>query len=129
MYTEGFEQWFKMNKNITSPFNEWNKTCTELCRRVTQQSLEIFGENVSRLSDRLKRFSNVRKPEDFFNLQKESFQEDIAATIENTQKLVHSSMENMEEFTKLWGSMCSTVHETATTMTNKTSEKQEKSGR
>lgn len=129
MYTEGFEQWFKMNKNMTGPLNEWNKTCTEMGRRIAQQNLEILGDNISRLSDRLKRLSSIRKPEDFFNLQKECLQEDMTAAIEGTQKLIHTTMQNMEEFTKLWGSVCNATQETTTTTTNKSQKEQERSGR
>ncbi|RDI38964.1 phasin family protein [Aquicella lusitana] len=125
MYTEGFEQWFKVNKNLTTPLNEWNKACTEMCRRMTQQNLELIGENVSRLSERLKRISSVRKPEDFFNLQKECLNEDMAASIEYMQKYIHNSMENFEEFTKLCGSAFGSFQQAA--MPAKSSEKSERS--
>jgi uncharacterized protein with HEPN domain len=104
MYTEGYDQWIKINKNMTAPVTEWNKATSELCQRMAQQNLELIGENFSRLSDQLKRFTNIRKPEDFLNLQKEVFNEDVTATIECMQKIIHTSMENMEEFTKLCGS-------------------------
>ena len=128
MYTEGFEQWFRVNKNMATPLTEWNKTCTDLCRRSTQQQLDLIGENFSRLSERLKRFSNIRKPEDFFNLQKDSLNEDVTASIECMQKCIHNAMENMEELTRLWGSVFGSFQETATHMT-KSSEKSERSER
>lgn len=111
MYTEGFEQWFKINKNWANPISEWNKATTELCQRMAEQNLEMTGENFSRLSDQLKRFSNIRKPEDFLNLQKDCINEDMTCAIECARKLIHNSMETMEKFTKL----CGTIQEPMTT--------------
>ena len=105
MNTEGFDQFLKMGKNMTGPFGDLQKASTEIFRRIAQQNLEMMGENFSRLSDQVRRLSDVRKPEDFFNLQKQCINEDVTATIENLQKMVHTSMENIEEFTKLCGSM------------------------
>lgn len=105
MYTEGFDQWLKMSKYLSSPMGDWNKTFTEIVRRTTQQNLEIIGDNFARLSDQCKRLSHVRKPEDLINLQKDILSEDIAASINNTQTLVHTAMENMEEMTKLCGTV------------------------
>ena len=103
MYTEGFEQMFKMNKNMSQPLQEWNKNCTEMCRRIAQQNLDLISDNVTRLSDQLKRFTHAKKPEDFFNLQKDCMNEDMAATMETVQKVIHTSMENMEQLTKMCG--------------------------
>lgn len=104
MHSEDFEQWFKLNKGLTHPLSGWSKAVTEIWRRTTQQNLELIGENFSRLSDQLKRLSNVKKPEDLLTFQKDCLNENISATIENVQKILQLSMENFEEFTKLYGS-------------------------
>jgi len=104
MNTEGFDQWIKMNKNMTGPLTEWSKATTELCQKTMQQNLELMGENISRASNQLKRLTTVRKPEDLLNLQKECFNEGLTALLENTQKIIHTTMQNIEELTKLGGS-------------------------
>lgn len=101
MYIEGFEQWFKLNRNLSTPLSDWSKTTTELFRRTAQQHLEIMEENFSRWSDQIKRLSNVKKPEDFLNLQKDCMSENMNATLENIQKLTQISMKNVEELSKL----------------------------
>jgi hypothetical protein len=126
MYTEGFEQWFKLNKNMTGPLNELGKTATDICRRSAQQNLEIIGENLNRFSDQMKRLSNVRKPEDLINLQRECLNEDISAVMENTQKLAHNAMENYEELSRIWGSTAAKVTENAVEKAQKYTEKAEK---
>jgi hypothetical protein len=123
MYTEGFDQWIKMNKNMTSPLTEWNKATTELCQRAMQQNLELMGENFSRASNQLKRFTSVRKPEELLSLQKECFNEGLTTMLENTQKLIHTTMENLEQFTKLLGS---TMRDATPTPENTHSGKSEK---
>lgn len=128
MYTEGFEQWFKLNKNMTNPMNEINKAATEICRRSAQHNMELIGENVTRLSDQLKRFSNVRKPEDFFNLQKECLNEDMSALMKNMQELSQNALENFEELSKILGSTAAKVTESTVEKahTHKYTEKSEK---
>lgn len=101
MYTEGYDQWFKVNKNVALPMAEWNKVTTELCQKITQQNLELMGENFSRVSDQLKRLTSIKKPEDMLSLQKECLDEDLKATMEWTHKYIQLLMENMEVFTKL----------------------------
>lgn len=117
--TEGFDQWFKA-KNFTTPLNEWNKLTTNMCRRIAQQNLEIIGENVSRFSDQLKRFSNVKKPEDFLGLQKECFDENLKANMQIMQKFIEKTLENVEEFTEA----CSDACQETMTGTTKTSERE-----
>lgn len=101
MRFEGYEQWQKMHQNMMMPLGDWNKASTEIWNRLTQQQLDVMSDNLLRLSHQLKRLSHVTKPEDFINLQKECLNEDITASIETMQKLIHSSTESMEEFTKL----------------------------
>jgi hypothetical protein len=113
MYIEGYEQWFKLNKQFASPFNEWNKVTTDICKRVAAQNLELIGESYSRFSERLKRLSNVKKPEEFLLLQKDMLNEDITLTLEYFQKIIHLFMENMEELAKLWGTTAAKVTEKA----------------
>lgn len=113
MYTEGFDQWLKMSKHLTSPIGDWNKVASDVIRRTTQQNLDIIGENFSRLSDQFKRLSHVRKPEDLLALQKDLINEDITAAINTSQLIIHTAMENMEEITKA----CGNVHPLQETMT------------
>ena len=101
MYTEGFDQWFKLCKNINTPFTEWNKTTTEVFRNITQQQLEILEDNMSRVSEQLKRLSGVKKPEDWITLQKDCITEDVTATMEYLQKMSHLSLETMTKMSKL----------------------------
>lgn len=122
MYNEGFEQFAKLSKHITAPMSEWHKAATDIAQRMTQQQIEIVSENFSRLSDQMKRFSHIKRPEDVITLQKDCLNEDISAVIENSQKLVHMSMENMEELTKL----CGTVRESVLTPTFNNTDKRER---
>ena len=104
MQNQGFEQWFKLSKSIPQPIGNVSKAANEIFRRTAQQNLELLSENLSRWSAQLKRLSNVKKPEDFINFQKDSINENISASIENAQKVIQLTMENMEEFTKLFSS-------------------------
>jgi hypothetical protein len=122
MYNEHFDQFAKLSKHISTPINEWNKAATDILQKVTQQNIELVSENFSRLSDQMKRFSHVKRPEDLITLQKDCVNEDISAAIENTQKIVHMSMENMEEITKL----CGTVRESVLTPTGSSADKRDK---
>lgn len=109
MYIEGFEQMTKINKTLTGPLSEWNHVTIEIYRRMLQQHLELMGENFSRISEQLKRFSDIKKPEDFFNLQKDCLNENINTTIESFHKLMRISMLGFEEYSKLFGSLRDTV--------------------
>lgn len=119
MNTDNFEQWYKLNKNLSAPLQEWNKTTTELFQKITQHNLEIMTDNVSRFSEQLKRLSNAKKPDEFITIQKDCINEDISATITNFQKIVHNTLENIEEISKL----CGTLYE-PTTFTTKTRERE-----
>lgn len=101
MYTEGFEQWFKMNKNFVNPMGELGRASTEIYQHMMEQQLEIVGENFSRLSNQLQRLSSVKDPQSLLKVQKDCINEDVSAAIENTQKMIHIAMESMEEFTKV----------------------------
>lgn len=109
MYTEGFEQWFKLNKNFTTPVNDINKATTDICRRLTQEGLEILSDNVTLVSDQMKRLSNIRKPEDYLNLTRECLTEDLNAGVATIQKMMQLSMQTIEEMTRLTGSMRDTA--------------------
>lgn len=126
MYTEGFEQWFKANKNMSAPLAEMGKATTDICRRCAQQNMEMMSENYSRLTDQMKRLSSVRKPEDFFNLQREIINEDITAAMENLQKWTHNALENYEELSRLWSTTAAKVTETAVDKAQKYTEKSER---
>src|SRR5260221_7149063 len=84
-------------KNFLPPMGDFTKILGDIYKRTTEQNLEIMSENWARLSEQLKRLTTVRKPEDFINLQKECFNENVSATIDNMQRIVHVTMENMEE--------------------------------
>lgn len=103
MYNEGFEQWLKMNRHLTGPLSDWTKASTEFCQRMTEQNLEMLNENMGRITEELKDLSNVRGPDSLLNWQKNCFNKEMTAAIENTQKLVHITMDNIQEFTKLCG--------------------------
>lgn len=122
MYTESFEQWLKANKNFSAPMGELNKAGTDFYRRIAQQNIELLSENYARFADQLQRLSQVKKPEELLHLQKECLNEDMTAGIENMQKLVHLSIENMEELTRLF----STARDTAMKPVEKEREKHSK---
>lgn len=109
MNHDGFEQFIKLNKNLSGPFTEWHKLMMDLYQHTAQQNLEIFSENVSRFSDQLKRLANVHKPEELLNEQRNIINEDVNATVETMQKVIHTNMESMEEMTKLCGTLCETA--------------------
>ncbi|MFZ2314266.1 MAG: phasin family protein [Gammaproteobacteria bacterium] len=101
---QGFESFLNMGKNLQHPMSDLNKATTEICQRLVQENIDILEENVSRFSDQLKRLGRVHRPEELISLQKDCFNEDISAAIQNMQKYVHMSMESMEDLTKLAGS-------------------------
>ena len=117
MYTEGFDQWMKMNKNFSSPMSDLSKATTNICRNLTQEGMEMLTDNISLVSDQMKRISSVRKPEDYLNLSRECITEDMNAWMSNIQKIMQLSMQTMEELTRL----SSNLRETATNIskTNK----------
>ncbi len=115
MYIEGFEQWFKVNKNVSAPISEWNRAVTEISSRVMRQNIELMGENFSRLSDQFKRFSSVRRPEELIALQKDCLNENVSASINGLQKMVQTTIDNLEDFTRL----CSACAEHQVTTMNK----------
>lgn len=121
MYTEGFEQWIKTaNKNFSAPLGDWHKASNEMLHHIVSENLEMISDNLLRLSDQLKRFAQIKKPEDYLNVIRECINEDINATIENSQKLLHSTMEHMEECAK----SCGTLHESTLKATNKERERE-----
>lgn len=122
MFTDSFEQWLKLNKQFTSPFTELTKSSTEMWQRFVGENLEITGENISRLSEQFRRLSTIKRPEDFINLQKECINENMTAALENMQKLVNASIENIDQLTKC----CHTLHEPFMNAMQKTAEKSKK---
>ena len=126
MYNENFEQWYKLNKNLGAPVSDLTKALAEMGKRISEQNVALFEENAARISNQLKRLGNVKKPEDFFELQKDCFSENITAGIETVQKIVRMSMENLEEISNLWSSTASKVSEAAVERAQKYTEKMEK---
>lgn len=103
MYTEGFEQWVKLNQNLTAPLAELNKTTTQMLQKVYQQQIEMTSDNIARISNQIKRMGHVKKPEEMMTLQKECISENISSAVDNMQKLIQISMQNFEELTKTYG--------------------------
>lgn len=106
MFIESFDQWCKLGKTNFAQ-TDWNKATNEichLCQRTTQKNMEIMSENISRCSDIFKRLCNAKKPEDFLQLQRECFNESMTACIHCMQELISTSMENMDECSKLFAS-------------------------
>ena len=126
MYTEGFEQWFKLNKNISSPMNEMSKLATDISKRISEQNLQLIEESIARFSSQLKRLSSVKRPEEFLNVQREIISENISTSIEMTQKFIHMTMENFEEISKIWGTTAAKISEKAVEKAHKFAEKTEK---
>jgi len=126
MYNEGFDQWSKMSKNLNTPLNDLNKATTALYKRLSEKNMELIEANFARFSSQLKRLSSVRKPEEFFNLQKECLTENISASVESTQKIVQITMEAMEELSKIWGSSAAKVSEKAVEKAQKFAHRAEK---
>ena len=92
------EDWMKMGKMF--PFSDFSRNTIELCRKTCEQNLNLLSDNFARVSDQLKRLSNVHKPEEFFNLQKDILTENITAGITTMQKIFKTSMDNVEEVSK-----------------------------
>lgn len=115
MYTaENYEQWLKnMNKNLGGPIGDTQKALADIWQRVAKENLEIMSDNLSLLSDQLKRFASIKRPEEYLNTLRECVNEDIKAGIENSQRFMHSTMENFEECMKSCGSLQENVIKTA----------------
>ena len=113
MYTEQYDQWIKAN--------EWSKPAAHLWQRLSQQQISLVGNQVARLSEQMKRFTQVKKPEDFLQLQKDCLHENVAAAIECMQSMLLFTVENMEEMTKSYHPMHTQT--TATSNASKNSEK------
>ncbi|OGT42141.1 MAG: hypothetical protein A3F42_06140 [Gammaproteobacteria bacterium RIFCSPHIGHO2_12_FULL_37_34] len=103
MFNENFEQWYK-NKNLFTPTNEWGKQVTELChicQHMAQKNLEMTNENVFRWSDQFKRLTNIKKPEELLNLQRDFINENMSACMQGMQTLMSTCAEGMDEYMKL----------------------------
>lgn len=100
MVTEGFEQYLKLGKTFLNPWGDIGKTYMEIYRRANQEALTIAGENLNRTADQLKRFSDVKRPDELFNLQKEYLNENISAIMGDVQKLINISLGSIEEINK-----------------------------
>jgi len=105
MYTEGFEQWMKANKNMGAPLNDLSRGIMDIYRRIAQQNVEIMTDNFELLTDQFKRLSSIRRPEDLLSLPKEIINEDVTASIQTMQKCIHSAIETIEECSKLFSSV------------------------
>lgn len=116
MITEGFEHWMQLNKNLFKPFSEWNKFSTELCYKTMQDQLEFLNDRLSHLSDHCKQLMHVKKPEEFFNLQKDCMQEELKASMHHIEKTIKHLVEELQTFSNL---CATTVEKTANTKPNK----------
>lgn len=108
MYTGDMENMFKEG-GFGGSLTSLGKVTTDIYRRTAHENLELISDNLSRLSDQFKKLSNIKKPEDLISLQKECLSEDITATIQTSQKLMHLFMQNMEDLTHLYSDMRDTA--------------------
>lgn len=128
MQTNGFEQWFKMNKNLAAPLTESAQVFTDMCKRITEQNLAVISENCARMSERLKHLTTLRKPEEFINFHKDCVNEDISAMLDLTHKYLKIHMNNLEQLTRLFGSSLENLHDVSTRFTSR-AERMEKAER
>lgn len=105
MYSEGFDKWTKLNKNMIGPLSEWHKSHAELYQKILEQQLELAGEGVSRLSTQIKKIGTLKKPEDVINYNKECVTENITATIDYWQKMLQTYLDGVDETSKIYTSM------------------------
>ena len=108
MSNEGYDQFIKMTKNFSNPVLP--EQLIGIFTKISRENMELMEENVSRFTDQLKRLSQIKRPEELINLQKDCLSEDIKTGMENVQKIAHLSMEHIQDFTKLCGTV---AHETA----------------
>lgn len=103
MASDNYEQWFNLNlnRNLGLPLNELNKTTSEILKRSAERNLEIYAEAFTRFTDQLKRLSSIKKPEDLLNLNKEFFNENVSALIDDSDKITQTISENLHDLTKL----------------------------
>jgi len=104
MVTEGYEQYINFGKNFTNPWNNMGKTALDIYRRVGQEALEITEENLIRTADQLKRCGSAKRPDEWFNLQKEFLNENLNAWLSNCQRCLNFGLGNVEEFNKAMNS-------------------------
>ncbi len=129
MFTEGFEQLFKTSKHLSNPLSEWNKTCTDMCRRIAQKNVELVGENVSHFSEQMKKLSTIRKPEELLIWQKEAVEEQLTTNMKYAQELIQASMANVEELVSLFQHIYGTLNESALNAAKTASKSAEKTGK
>ena len=106
MLNDSFEQWYK-NKNMFTSNNEWSKQASEFCnilQHTAQRNLEIINENVFRCSDQFKRLTSIKRPEEFLSLQKDIFNDNMCAAMQNIQSFMSSYAECTEECMQLFKS-------------------------
>lgn len=120
---EGFDQWLRLNKNLSGPISEWGRVTNEMYRRLLQQNLTLLGDRLELLSDQCRRLSTARKPEEFVSILKDCCSEGTKATVKEMETVLHSSMENMEEISKLCGSSLREPFIAATKTAERTMEK------
>jgi len=101
MYTEEFQRWLNLNKYLTTPVTIWNKTLTNLYEHSAEHQLDLLGENFSRISEQLKKLSNVKNPQEYLQFQQEMIADNMHATVHNMNVLLRESMIQLEELTKL----------------------------
>lgn len=102
MTADRMEYLFNLNKNFTAPLTLLGKMTSDLFLKTMEHNLELINENCSRFADQLKRLGEVKRPEEFFNLQKDFFNENFAAGIKNLQEMVHMTIGNVEQFTNIF---------------------------
>jgi len=105
MGTEGFEQYLKMGKLVSTPWNDIGKAFLEVCRRGTQEVMDITSDNLIRTADQIKRFGTATKrPEELFNFQKECLNENTTAFVGTLQRVGNICLSSVEELNKVFTS-------------------------
>ena len=100
MASENFEQYFKLGRTFLTPWNDIGKAWVDIFRKTSQDSLEIASTSLARYSEQLQRLSNVNRPEELFNIEKECFNENLNASMNNLQKFINNSLENFAMINK-----------------------------
>lgn len=99
MYTDHFDQWFKINK-LGAQLGEIHKATSDSFKRITEESIDLMEENLARYSSQLKRLAEVKSLEELPGLQKDCISENIAAAAQNLQRFFQLGLEAQEEILK-----------------------------
>jgi hypothetical protein len=99
-FTESSQQWFQFNKNWANSVNSFNQITTQTFRDLARQNLELIGENFNRFSDQMRRFSTIKRPEEFVDLGRECINENISASVETLQNILQMYLTNIDKLSE-----------------------------